>query len=97
MFPIGVMTSSTIRMGIEMNIYKISFASKCPVNDDQINYHLEIRSTSVIKAEEIEWNVPGWPQLHEEMADSLFHRFGGYQILRATHRRVLIETHRGQP
>jgi hypothetical protein len=80
-----------------MNIYKISFVSQCPVNNDQVTYHLEIRSTSLIKAEDIEWEVSSWPQFHEEIADRLFRKFGGYQVIRATHGKVTIETHRGQP
>jgi hypothetical protein len=80
-----------------MNIYKICFASKCPVNGDHIDYELEIRSRHTIKAEDLEWNVPTHPQLHEDIADGLFRHFGGHQIIRAKHGKVSIETHRGEP
>lgn len=78
-----------------MNIYRIDFTSRCPVNGDLIFYSLEIQSAEMIMAEKIETAVNGGPALHEQLADELHMHFRGKQILKARHGNVSIETIRG--
>lgn len=78
-----------------MNIYSASFVSRCPVNGDNIEYELKIRSPHLIKAEAIEAEIRNIPaDFHEEIADRLHRRLGGHQVVRAKHGGVWIETHR---
>ena len=79
-----------------MNIYRTDFIAACPANGDQIVYALEIESPTMIRAEHIEIATKLFvPAFHEALADRLYQQFGGRQVLRATHRRVGIETRRG--
>jgi hypothetical protein len=79
-----------------MNRYKIKFMSICPVNEDRIEYSLEINSCETIMAEVILDAVDGLKKgFHEEFADVLHAKFGGKQFMSAVHGGVLIETERG--
>jgi hypothetical protein len=79
-----------------MNRYKIKFMSTCPVNEDRIEYSLEINSCKTIMAEAILDTVDGFKKgFHEEFADVLHAKFGGKQFMSAVHGGVLIETERG--
>jgi hypothetical protein len=79
-----------------MNRYKIKFMSICPVNEDRIEYSLEINSCETIMAETILNAVEGFKKgFHEEFADVLHAKFGGKQFMSAVHGGVLIETERG--
>ena len=79
-----------------MNRYKIKFMSYCPVNEDKIEYLLEINSVDTIMVESL-WDAVDKLRkgFHEEFADILHARFGGKQIMTAAHGGVLIETERG--
>lgn len=79
-----------------MNIYVIEFASTCPNNGKTINYRLEIRSTFLILAEDIEKACDVGPSFHESLADEFQRKFGGRQELTARHGRVEIQTIRGE-
>ena len=81
-----------------MNIYKTRFEVSCPNNGERICYQVEIRSDCTIMVE----NIAGffaslYSEYHEAIADSAYERFGGYQVIRAHHHGVDIETRRGQP
>jgi hypothetical protein len=70
-----------------MNIYTHEFSVACPNNGDQIAYTLYIATVGrMIFAEHIiaatEMIKEG---LHEKIADELFERFGGIQVLTANH------------
>lgn len=78
-----------------MNIYKTSFFSKCPINGDMVKYSITICASWLIKAEDIEAACNFKNFFHEDIADELFGKFGGYQVIIATHRNVSIETQRG--
>lgn len=79
-----------------MNIYRVDFTSRCPVNGELIFYALEIRSAEMILTEKIQEavNVEKW--FHEELADKLHLELGGRQVMTARHGRVSIETIRGE-
>jgi hypothetical protein len=79
-----------------MNIYRIQFVSKCPINSDPIIYNLEIQKDEFIAAEAIEKAVTVEMTLHEFLANNLFREFGGRQVLTARHGRVEIKTIRGE-
>lgn len=79
-----------------MNRYKTKFKAKCPNNGDIIEYSLIIESCKMIQVEHItsflhEFN-DGY---HENFADYLQDKFGGFQRLTAIHGDVIIETERG--
>jgi hypothetical protein len=78
-----------------MNIYRIQFVSKCPINEDMIIYSLEIQKDDFIPAEAIEKACDVKMTLHENLANNLFREFGGRQTLTAVHGRVEIQTIRG--
>ncbi|WP_063900359.1 hypothetical protein [Burkholderia vietnamiensis] len=78
------------------NIYRTHFVSRCPNNRQLISYLLEIDTDEMIHVEHITtataMHESGY---HEAIADDLFKRFGGRQILKAHHHGVDIETRRG--
>lgn len=78
-----------------MNIYRHRFNSTCPNNGATIVYRLEIQTRSVLMVEDIVAACAVPETFHEPLADSLFEKFGGRQILRAFHHGVWIETRRG--
>jgi hypothetical protein len=79
-----------------MNRYKIKFTSVCPVNQDRIEYSLEINSADTIMVETLLDVVDKFEKgFHEEFADVLHAKFGGRQLMSAVHGGVLIETERG--
>ncbi|WP_085599693.1 MULTISPECIES: hypothetical protein [unclassified Pseudomonas] len=76
-----------------MNIYRHSFVATCPADGDAIVYSLEIRSLSMIRVEHIKTATRLIRSGYQEtIADELFERFGGEQIITATHQGVEIET-----
>jgi hypothetical protein len=80
-----------------MNIYRHQFICTCPENSKPIIYQLEIQSEKVIRVEHIVLACDLYRQaFHEAIADSLFERFGGVQIMTAHHHGVDIETRRGE-
>lgn len=80
-----------------MNIYKHQFVVACPNNKKPILYDLEIRADKMIYVEKIVIACQLWQQeYHEKIADSLAYQFPEtYQVLRAHHHGVDIETRRG--
>jgi hypothetical protein len=81
-----------------MNIYRHQFVCVCPENAKPIIYNLEIQTEAVhvIRVEHIALACGLYQQaFHEKIADDLFRRFGGLQVLKAHHHGVDIETRRG--
>jgi GH25 family lysozyme M1 (1,4-beta-N-acetylmuramidase) len=78
------------------NIYRHQFVSVCPANHQPIVYSLEISTDQMIRAEQIVTAAALCKSgFHEAIADDLFARFGGKQVLKAHHHGVDIETRRG--
>lgn len=79
-----------------MNIYRWQFISQCPANEKHIIFNLELHSKKMIMVEEIKaFTNTLAKQYHEPIADALYEKFGGYQVLVAKHHGVEIETRRG--
>lgn len=75
------------------NIYRLQFVSICPADGNSVIYSLEIRSKSMIRVEHINLAVSlEKSAYHEDIADRLYARFGGDQILTAVHQGIEIET-----
>lgn len=80
-----------------MNIYRYRFFCHCPNNGQIIEYSLEIHHTEMVQVEHIVKACALHKNtFHEAIADALVARFGGYQILKAHHHGVDIETWRGK-
>ncbi len=81
-----------------MNIYTHKFAVRCPNNNKQVFYELEIHSEQMIYVEKIVIACELWQcEFHEKMADHLAHQFPNTrQFLRAHHHGVDVETVRGE-
>lgn len=76
-----------------MNTYTVQFFAFCPVNGVRILYTLSIEIDLVIMAETLIDAVTLHDKgLHEELADDLWHEFGGRQTLTANHHGVEIKT-----
>lgn len=81
-----------------MNIYRHTFAAACPANGQMIIFSLEIQSEKMIYVEHIVTACALQKKaFHEQIADDLAARFGGYQVMKAHHHGVEIETRRGLP
>lgn len=82
-----------------MNIYRHRFSVDCPNNGQHIDYALEVRAFHLVMAEDIVTACAGAAGIerpyHENIADMLHARFGGWQRLVAFHHGVEIETLRG--
>ena len=90
------MSTNQNNIGQKMNIYRLQFACRCPANDKQIIYTLEIQSDKMIYVEHIVVEVGrNESDYHEAIADRLHVTFGGQQLMTATHHGVNIETRRG--
>lgn len=78
-----------------VNTYSTDFFAKCPTNGVRIAYRLKIETRDVVAVEEIiEFVESVRLGFHEDIADSLFAKFGGLQTLTADHHGVTIETKR---
>jgi hypothetical protein len=77
-----------------MNKYTRVFVASCPNNGEAIIYTLTIEVVGrMIPVEHIVTATALIKRgYHEAIADDLFQRFGGHQILRAHHHGVDIET-----
>lgn len=76
-----------------MNIYRFTFWARCPVNGSAIKYQAEVRTQGVVMAEDLlSFGDECKAGLHEEFADRMLARFGGFQRLTANHDGVEIET-----
>lgn len=80
-----------------MNIYRRQFVAACPNNGESIIYQLSIEAGDrMIPVEHIVTATALHKKgFHEAIADELFERFGGRQVLKAHHHGVDIETIRG--
>jgi hypothetical protein len=82
---------------MSVNIYRHTFVATCPANGQAIIFNLEIRKPEMIRVEHITMacalHKTGY---HEDIADELYARFGGLQVIRAHHHGVDIETVRGE-
>lgn len=85
-----------LKRRLRLNIYRHQFVSTCPNNDKPIIYALMIESHTMIHVEHVVTAVALHKcAFHEAIADDLFERFGGHQVLTAHHHGVDIETRRG--
>jgi hypothetical protein len=79
-----------------VNIYRQRFAVSCPVNGESVHYRLAIETTRKIMVEDIQKalaEVEGKAAFHEDIADALFAKLGGFrQTLTAHHHGTDIET-----
>ena len=80
-----------------MNVYEKQFVSVCPNNGQAIIYQLRIETTDeMVQVEHINLACALFSRgFHEDIANSLFNRFGGRQVLKAHHHGVDITTTRG--
>jgi len=79
-----------------MNIYRHTFTAVCPANGQVIIYELQIQTEKMIHVEHITTACASHKKAyHEAIADDLHARFGGFQVLKAHHHGVDIETRRG--
>ena len=81
-----------------MNIYRHQFVCRCPNNSLPIIYQIEVQSKKMIYVEKIVIACQMWQQdYHDKIADALAGQFPGtYQVLRAHHHGVDVETQRGE-
>jgi hypothetical protein len=76
-----------------VNIYKVSFFSRCPTNNIRITYDLTIKTKNIILVEDlINYLTNIDKKFHEDIADELLSVFGGYQTLQAEHHGVFLQT-----
>lgn len=79
-----------------LNIYRITFAAKCPADGETIIYKLEIRTPEMIYVEHLKTATAlHGSGFHEAIADNLYARFGGAQVMAAVHQGVELVTLRG--
>jgi hypothetical protein len=76
-----------------MNIYRHTFTCQCPSDGEMVGYSLEIRSSKMIRVEDILSACDVGPHYHEDLADKL-RALGGEQVLTAVHQGVSVRTER---
>jgi hypothetical protein len=80
---------------MKTNIYKHTFVAECPSNHQPIVYQLTVTHDQMVRVEHITMACALIKRgFHEDIADQLFERFSGSQVLCAHHHGVDIETHR---
>lgn len=79
-----------------MNRYRHRFTALCPNNGKTIRYRLALWTEETIMVEDIIDTCKVESAYHEDLAQTLFLRFGGRQVLRAFHHGVEIKTVRGE-
>lgn len=81
-----------------LNIYRGWFTARCPNNGKRITYNFELHLRRRVLVETIIAYCDNLtaPAYHEAIADKFLNRFGGFQIIRASHHGIEIETHRGK-
>jgi hypothetical protein len=78
-----------------LNIYTQRFTVRCPNNETPVGYTLKIYSSHMIYVESIQEEVLKYTHgFHEEIADQLFAKFGGQQVITAHHHGTDITTTR---
>ena len=77
-----------------MNRYQLSFSARCPVNGRAVRYDVTVETPSgrTIMVEDLQAACAVEETLHEPLADALFVRFGGRQVITALHHGVRITT-----
>ena len=79
-----------------MNIYTYVFVVNCPLNSESIIYTLVLRHLEKVLVEHIKTACSLFKVgHHEDIADELFRRFGGEQVLTAHHHGVDLRSERG--
>lgn len=78
-----------------MNEYEYRFTAKCPNNQTAILYNLRLLSSVTVMVEAIIDACRFDDAFHEDIADLLYTRLGGKQIITALHDSVKIKTKRG--
>lgn len=78
-----------------MNVYTHRFSAVCPANAQSISYTFKLTTEWLVKVEEIQKTFPdNLTKFHEELADQLYAKFGGEQVLEAWHHGTHIRTQR---
>lgn len=80
-----------------MNAYTLKFFAPCPTNDVRIEYRWRLELAHVAQVEDLISHAESYarhPVYHEALADDLWRKYGGRQVLTADHHGVTIETHR---
>lgn len=83
---------------VDFNEYSYAFNVICPSNEAQINYSLTMytESDNVVMVEDLMAECAKFARgYHEAIAEALYKRFGGKQIIVAYHHGVNIRTVRG--
>lgn len=76
-----------------MNTYSLIKSFKCPSNGLPIVYNIEITHAAMITVESIlDYLSEFETAYHENLADELFLKFGGEQVITANHHGVSIKT-----
>lgn len=78
-----------------MNRYTHAFVVECPVNGVKVGYCLTIDHCDKILVEDLMSACDVGVGFHEDLADALHAKFGGFQQMRAYHHGTWIETFRG--
>lgn len=100
----GTKTEGSVVLGLiassaplQRNLYTRQFGATCPNNGELILYTLGIETDGrMIPVEHIVTATAMIKKgFHEQIADQLYARFGGRQVLQAHHHGVDIETRRG--
>lgn len=75
------------------NTYRHTFIAVCPADGESIVYQLEICTQDMIRVEHIRTATALIKRgFHEQIADDLFQRFGGRQVITAVHQGVSLES-----
>lgn len=78
-----------------MNQYAHTFVVECPSNAVRVQYTLTLTTPGRVMVEDIVEACSVARAYHEELADTLYARFGGRQVMSAFHHGVWITTTRG--
>ena len=79
-----------------MNIYEVSISSLCPINGRPVDLHIRLETQNVVMVETLLSFLEDIKNnLHEELADKLYKKFGGKQVVKGFHHGVWITTERG--
>ena len=79
-----------------MNIYEVSISTVCPVNGQPVDLYITIKTKNVVMVETLLLFLEDSKNnLHEDLADRLYKKFGGKQVVKGFHHGVWITTERG--
>jgi len=79
-----------------MNTYKLRFRARCPNDGSLVEYEWVLHTGYTFMTEELRRVAASFSEgYHERIADQLHERFGGQQVITATHAGdVVVETRR---